>query len=103
MAEFISNRNEGGTPVRAKGVLTARVIDSVQGLTTLEHVNAIRIHSKNYVLLLMKDYSPTLGQIDGDVIFLMEDGEIKLEKVKGCFKQQDNVFTMIIEEELAKA
>jgi len=103
MAELISNRREGSAPVRAKGALTARVIDGIQGLTVLEHVNAIRIHSKNYVLLLMKDYSPTLGQLDGDVIFLMEDGEINLNKVKGCFKQQDNVFTLIIEEEMVQA
>ena len=99
MAELISKTYDISQPKRLKGVLKVRIIDEQQGLTTLDNVTAIRIHSQNYVLLIMKDYSPTLGQIDGDVIFLMEDGEKSIRGIRGCFKQQDNEFTMIIEEE----
>ena len=82
------------------GVIKVRVIDEKNGLTQLENVRAIRIHSGDYVLLIMKDYSPTLGQIDGTVIFLVDDREITLRNVKGCFKHQSNQFVMIIEEEM---
>jgi len=100
MAELRTERQSDNGPVRSKGSIKVRIIDERQGLTTLDNVYAIRIHSRNYVLLIMKDYSPTLGQIDGDVIFLVEDGEKTLRGVKGCFKQQENEFTMIIEEEM---
>lgn len=100
MADIIDNRNKDKEPVRAKGVIKVRIIDEKDGLQTIEHVTAIRIHSSRYVLLIMKDYSPTLGQVDGDLSFLMADGELMVKGIRGCFKQQDNEFTLIIEEEI---
>lgn len=87
----------------APGCIRVRVIDEKNGLTQLDNVRAVRIHSRNYNLLIMKDYSPTLGQIDGTVIFLAEDREIPMENVKGCFKHQGNEFVLIIEEEMVGA
>ena len=85
----------------APGCIRVRVIDEEQGLTQIDNAKAVRIHSKGYVLLIMKDYSPTLGQIDGNVIVLVDDREIIFKGVKGCFKHQGNEFVMIIEEEMA--
>lgn len=99
MANLIDNRKEGAAAVRGKGSIKVRIIDEKDGLRVIEHVTAIRVHSSNYVLLIMKDYSPTLGEIEGDLVFLMEDGELFLKDIHGCFKQQDNEFTVIIEEE----
>ena len=85
----------------APGCIRVRVIDEKQGLSVYDNVRAVRIHSREYVLLIMKDYSPTLGQIDGDVIFLVDDREVTLRNVKGCFKHQGNEFVLIVEEEMA--
>lgn len=81
-----------------KGAISVRLIDEERGLTKYENVYAVRIHSKNYVLLIMEDYSPTLGQVDGNVSFLVDDQEVVFKGLKGCFKHQDNEFTMIVEE-----
>lgn len=96
MAEI--ERKEKEVASRYSGGLRARIIDEVHGLIQFDDVSAVRIHSKNYVLLIMRDYSPTLGHVEGNVVILTPEEEITLNKVNGCFKLQGNEFVLIIEE-----
>lgn len=80
------------------GRIFARVIDAEEGLHLLSGVSAIRVRSKGYNLLIMEDYLPTLGKLEGDVAFLTEDGEEFLENVCGFYKHQHNEFTLLIQE-----
>ena len=47
--------------------VTARVYSIVNGVKEIQHVRLIRIKSRKYNLLIMEDYMPVLGEIDGDV------------------------------------
>ena len=79
-----------------KGRITARIIDEERGLVTLEKVKAVRIRSKRYVLLIMNDYAPTIGDVEGDVSFMTADDETTLRGVDGYFKHLNNEFTLIV-------
>ncbi len=81
-----------------RGSIFARVIDAEEGLHLLSGVSAIRVRSKGYNLLIMEDYLPTLGKLEGDIAFLTENGEEFLENIRGFYKHQHNEFTLLIQE-----
>ena len=82
---------------RLTGSIRARVIDEEHGLRLLSGVYAVRLQSRDYSLLIMEDYMPMLGQIDGTVVFLTEEREVRLEKIQGFYKHQHNEFTLLVE------
>lgn len=83
------------------GRINARIIDARAGLRVLDGVYAVRIHSRDFYALIMNDYLPTLGKVEGDVIFLNRDGEYPCLGVRGFYKHQHNEFTLLIEEHTA--
>ncbi len=80
------------------GKIQARVIDAENGLKELAGVCAVRIQSRDYNLLVMDDYLPVLGRIDGSVAFLTAEGELSLDGIRGFYKHQHNEFTLLVEE-----
>ena len=84
--------------LRDAGRINARIIDAASGLKVISGIYAVRIHSRDYYALIMNDYLPTLGKIDGDIIFLNQDGEHPYHGIRGFYKHQHNEFTLLIEE-----
>lgn len=84
--------------LRDKGRISARIIDVKAGLRVIEGVYAVRIHSVGYTALIMNDYIPALGKIDGDVSFLSRDVDYVYPNIRGFYKHQHNVFTLLVEE-----
>ncbi len=81
------------------GSIHARVIDEEKGLRLITGVSVVRVRSKEYNLLIMEDYLPALGKVDGSVTFLTRDEEYHLEGVKGFYKHQHNEFTLLLEKQ----
>ncbi len=87
---------------RENGRIHVRIIDAQTGLTEMTKIWAVRIHGKNLNVLIMNDYLPTLGQVNGDVIFLHSKGETPYRSIRGFYKHQHNEFTLLVEEYLTK-
>ena len=87
--------------MRDAGRISARIIDVSSGLKAIEGVYAVRIHSADFTALIMNDYIPALGKIDGDVTFLSRDGEYPYYGIRGFYKHQHNEFTLLVEEHAA--
>lgn len=85
-----------------QGNIHVRVIDQKQGLQVIESVAAIRILSKKYRLLVMEDYTPMLGKVEGDVVVLTADREIEYRSIHAYYKLQHNEFTLLIDYEMAQ-
>ncbi|MBS6398147.1 MAG: hypothetical protein KH452_13535 [Clostridiales bacterium] len=85
------------------GRIIARIIDARVGLKVLDGVYAVRIHSRDFYALIMNDYLPTLGKVEGDVIFLNREGEHPYRGMRGFYKHQHNEFTLLVEEIDAKS
>lgn len=79
------------------GNIHVRIVDRKKGLRVIEDVYAIRILSKKYRLLVMEDYTPMLGRVEGDVQVLAADGELVYRGIRGFYKLQHNEFTLLIE------
>ena len=67
-------------------------------LNKIDNVKVIRVKDEKYNLLIMKDYWPVIGEINGDVEL---DGEsiMSYENIKGFYMLSHNVFRLIIVED----
>jgi len=66
------------------------------GLTEIQHVDRIRIKSKRYSLLIMEDYMPMLGEIDGNLAIEAEGRIYEWNQVEGYYIHQKNLFRLMI-------
>ena len=78
--------------------IKVRVFDLAKGLIEYEHIKIVRIISKDYNLLIMQDYLPIIGEIDGSVDIKNEDVEINYQNIKAFYMNSGNVFNLMIKE-----
>lgn len=80
-----------------KGI-KVRIFDLEKGLIEYENIKIIRIISKNYNLLIMQDYLPILGEIEGSVDIKNEEVELNYKNIKAFYMNSNNVFNLMIKE-----
>lgn len=83
--------------VNGEGI-KVRIFDLDKGLTEYEHVKIVRIISKDYNLLIMEDYLPIIGEIEGSVDIKGEDIDISFPKIRAFYMNSKNVFNLMIKE-----
>ncbi len=79
------------------GRIMARIIDARSGLRTIPGVYVVRMLDEGERRLFMNDYTPTIGRVVGDVVFLSAQGEHAYHGIRGFYKLQHNEFTLLIE------
>jgi len=77
--------------------MKVRVFD-LNGLVEYEDVKIVRIISKDYNLLIMKDYLPILGEIQGSIDIKSDDIELNYKDIVAFYMNSNNVFNLIIKE-----
>lgn len=78
--------------------IKVRVFDMKHGLTEYNNVKTIKIVSKDYNLLIMKDYLSVIGEIVGSVDIKGEDVDVTFNGIKAFYMNSKNVFNLMIEE-----
>lgn len=78
--------------------MTVKIFRISTKLEILDEVKLIRIKSKDYNLLIMDDYMPLLGEINGDVDIEYKDGSISLKNILAYYINSKNIFSLIIKE-----
>ena len=84
----------------SRGRIQVRVSDFEHGLRVYDSVRLVRIHSKEYSLLIMEDYYPAMGSVRGTVELVTDTDQIRLGRVKGFYLHRSNEFSLLIEEYL---
>ena len=79
-------------------VIKVRVFNMEEGLTEYDNVKSVRIVSKDYNLLVMKDYMPIIGEIVGSVDITGENVNASYKQIKAFYMNKNNVFNLMIEE-----
>ena len=82
----------------SSGGIKVRVFDMEHGLTEYENVKTVKIVSKDYNLLIMKDYLSVIGEIVGNVDIKGEEVDVTFNGIKGFYMNSKNVFNLMIEE-----
>ncbi len=83
----------------AKKYITAKVVSFDEGLTTIERVRAVRIISEKFTLLIMDEFMPVIGVVDGEVTFVCESREQRYKYIHGFFCHRNNEFSLLIQED----
>lgn len=81
------------------GKIYVRICGRKNGLEEYRNVHFVRLVSKQYNLLIMADYLPLIGDLEGAVFFRTGEKEYAREHVKGCFMHKNNEFSLLLEEE----
>lgn len=81
-----------------KDGIKVRIFDIEHGLREYEGIKIIRIVSKDYNLLIMKDYLPIIGEIDGSVDIKNDTINESFKDIKAFYMNSDNVFNLMIKE-----
>ena len=83
--------------MNSKGI-KVRIFNLESGLVEYEDVKFIRVISKDYNLLIMKDYLPIIGEVEGSIDIKGDDVDISYYKIKAFYMNSHNVFNLMIEE-----
>ncbi len=78
--------------------MKVRIFDMEHGLVEYDDIKTIRIISKNYNLLIMKDYLSIIGEIVGSVDIKGSDVDLSFKQIKAFYMNSKNVFNLMIEE-----
>ena len=78
--------------------MKVRVFDMKHGLVEYDDVKTIRIISRDYNLLIMKDYLSVIGEIVGSVDIKGENLDLSFKQIKAFYMNSKNVFNLMIEE-----
>ena len=78
--------------------IKVRSFDLEHGLTEYEKIRYIRIKSKKYNLLIMQDYMPIIGEIDGSIDIKGETTDINIKELEAYYVHHDNVFNLMIKD-----
>lgn len=79
--------------------MIVKIFTLKKGLRKLEDVSAIRIKSKDYNLLILKDYIAIMGRITGEFSIEVNDGIIEYKDVDAYYVNSNNEFNVIIDGE----
>ena len=78
--------------------LKVKVFDIRNGMRVYDNIKIIRIISKDYNLLIMKDYLPIIGEIEGSVDIKNDVVNESFKNIKAFYMNSDNVFNLMIKE-----
>jgi len=78
--------------------IKVRIFDMKNGLREYENIKIIRIISKDYNLLIMKDYLPIIGEIEGSVDIKNDEINLSFKDINAFYMNSDNIFNLMIKE-----
>ena len=82
-----------------EGKILVQICSRERGLEEFKHVKFVRVVSRGYNLLIMADYLPVIGELEGSVSFLAGSEEYERTHLKGFFMHKNNEFSLMLEKE----
>ena len=74
--------------------ITVQLLNINGDVRQFDDVKFIKIKSKNYNLIIMKDYLPIIGEVQGKIEIGREEENIEMKRVKGYFMHKHNKFNL---------
>ena len=81
-----------------KSGIKVRIFDIENGLREYKDIKIIRIISKDYNLLIMKDYLPIIGEIEGSVDIKNDEVNLSFKDIKAFYMNSNNEVNLMIKE-----
>ena len=81
-----------------KSGIKVRIFNIENGLREYKDIKIIRIISKDYNLLIMKDYLPIIGEIEGSVDIKNDEVNLSFKDIKAFYMNSNNEFNLMIKD-----
>ena len=78
--------------------MKAKVVSLLNGLQEFEDLEMIRIKSNRHTLLIMKNFMPVIGELEGSIEFVFAKDIVRMENLKGYYMHKKNSFSLLVEE-----
>jgi len=78
--------------------INAMVVDRDEGMKSFENIRMIRVVSSDHNLLIMEDFMPVIGKIDGTIEIVFGDDIVPYKNIRGFYMHKKNQFYLLIEE-----
>ena len=79
--------------------MRAKIYSLKDGLTVIDDVTLIRLTGKNQNLLILRNYLPLIGKLDGSAEIVSHDQVKLLSGIHGFYMFRNNTFDLLIEED----
>ena len=90
----MAERTERETPTKNIQVLISYY---KHGHRVFDDVQMVRIVSKDYTLLVMNDYMPSVGLVEGSVDIIQNENIQTLKNIHAYYLNRKNVFTLLVD------
>jgi hypothetical protein len=84
------------------GRIQAQISSFRDGLQFYKGINIIRVNGKQSRLLIMEDYLPVIGEIDGEIDLIGKGFFHNLKNLHGFFSHAHNVFFLLLKDSSAQ-
>ena len=74
--------------------ITVQLLNIAGDVKQYDDVKFIKVKSQKYNLIIMRDYLPIIGEIQGEIQIGREKEDINMEKVRGYFMHKHNKFNL---------
>ena len=74
--------------------ITVQLLNIEGDVKQYDDVKFVKIRSKKYNLIIMRDYLPIIGEIQGEIQIGREKETIDMKKVRGYFMHKHNQFNL---------
>ena len=78
--------------------IKAKIVSMEYGLQEYEEIEMIRVKGENHSLLILQNYMPLLGHLDGYVDLVLKDETLRIQDVKGYYMHKQNEFSLLVED-----
>lgn len=90
------------TLINPSDTIQVRISDFEHGLRVFDDVQIVRIVSSNYTLLVMNDFVPSIGIINGNVEIVTSEDIESIKNIKAFYLHRENIFSLLIENQGTK-
>ena len=78
--------------------IKAKIVSIDKGLQEYEGVEMIRVVSQNHNLLILQNYMPLIGRLDGYVDLVFQDKTLRFSDLQGYYMHKKNEFSLLVQE-----
>ncbi|MDR1013785.1 MAG: hypothetical protein LBL86_02225 [Coriobacteriales bacterium] len=79
--------------------IQVQISSFAEGLQVIRDVSIVRVRGRESRLLIMEDYMPIIGEIDGAIDVIGKDFYQTFEPIQGFFCHEHNVFFLLLREQ----
>ena len=78
--------------------IKAKIVSMENGLQEFEEIEMIRVKGESHSLLILQNYMPLLGHLDGYVDIVLKDETLRIKDVQGYYMHKQNEFSLLVEQ-----